>query len=72
MALPKLKTDVAVGKNGVPHKDLIGAVAVGARDEELYASLLTDSRLENKLQKRRKAIYRKIGRCSLSSVVKIC
>ncbi len=59
-------------KPGVPLKDLLGAVAVGARDEELYTSLANRlTRLEKQItEKEKKQFIEKSGGVPLSSVVK--
>lgn len=59
-------------KPGVPLKDLLGAVAVGARDEELYTSLANRlTRLEKQItDKEKKQFIEKSGGIPLSAVVK--
>jgi type I restriction enzyme R subunit len=59
-------------KPGVPLKDLLGAVAVGARDEELYTSLANRlTRLDKQItEKEKKQFIEKSGGVPLSSVVK--
>lgn len=59
-------------KPGVPLKDLLGAVAVGARDEELYTSLANRlTRLDKQItEKEKKQFIEKSGGIPLSVVVK--
>lgn len=59
-------------KPGVPLKDLLGAVAVGARDEELFTSLANRlTRLDKQLtEKEKKQFEEKTGGIPLSQVVK--
>jgi type I restriction enzyme R subunit len=59
-------------KPGVPLKDLLGAVAVGARDEELYTSLANRlTRLDKQLsEKERVQFEEKTGGVKLAQVVK--
>lgn len=59
-------------KPGVPLKDLLGAVAVGARDEELYTSLANRlTRLDKQItEKEKKQFEEKSGGIPLSTVVK--
>lgn len=59
-------------KPGVPLKDLLGAVAVGARDEELYTSLANRlTRLDKQItEKEKKQFIEKSGGIPLSAVVK--
>ena len=59
-------------KPGVPLKDLLGAVAVGARDEELFTSLANRlTRLDKQItEKEKKQFEEKTGGISLSQVVK--
>ena len=60
-------------KPGVPLKDLLGAVAVGARGEDLFTSLANRlTRLDKQLtDKERKQFETQSGGIALSSVVKI-
>ncbi len=59
-------------KPGVPLKDLLGAIAVGARDEELYTSLANRlTRLEKQIsEKEKKQFIERTGGISLKEVVK--
>lgn len=59
-------------KPGVPLKDLLGAVAVGARDEDLFTSLANRlTRLDKQLtEKEKKTFEEKSGGKSLTQVVK--
>jgi type I restriction enzyme R subunit len=59
-------------KPGVPLKDLLGAVAVGARDEELFTSLANRlTRLDKQItEKEKKQFEDKSGGIPLSTVVK--
>ncbi len=59
-------------KPGVPLKDLLGAVAVGARDEELFTSLANRlTRLDKQItDKEKKQFEEKTGGVSLSQAVK--
>ncbi len=59
-------------KPGVPLKDLLGAVAVGARDEDLFTSLANRlTRLDKQItEKERKQFEEKSGGIPLSAVVK--
>jgi type I restriction enzyme R subunit len=59
-------------KPGVPLKDLLGAVAVGARDEDLFTSLANRlTRLEKQItEKEKKQFEKKSGGIPLSTVVK--
>jgi type I restriction enzyme R subunit len=59
-------------KPGVPLKDLLAAVAVGARDEEMFTSLANRlTRLEKQLtEKEKKTFEEKSGGKSLKQVVK--
>jgi type I restriction enzyme R subunit len=59
-------------KPGVPLKDLLGAVAVGARDEELFTSLANRlTRLDKQItEKEKKQFEEKSGGIPLSTVVK--
>lgn len=59
-------------KPGVPLKDLLGAVAVGARDEELFSSLANRlTRLDKQItEKEKKQFIEKSGGIPLSVVVK--
>lgn len=59
-------------KPGVPLKDLLGAVAVGARDEDLYTSLANRlTRLDKQItEKEKKTFEEKSGGIPLSTVVK--
>ncbi len=59
-------------KPGVPLKDLLGAVAVGARDEDLFTSLANRlTRLDKQItEKEKKQFEEKSGGIPLSSVVK--
>lgn len=59
-------------KPGVPLKDLLGAVAVGARDEDLFTSLANRlARLEKQItEKEKKQFEEKSGGKSLTQVVK--
>lgn len=59
-------------KPGVPLKDLLGAVAVGARDEKLFTSLANRlTRLDKQItDKERKQFIEKSGGISLTQVVK--
>ncbi len=59
-------------KPGVPLKDLLGAVAVGVRDEELFTSLANRlTRLDKQItEKEKKQFVEKSGGVTLSSVVK--
>lgn len=59
-------------KPGVPLKDLLGAVAVGARDEELFTSLANRlTRLDKQItDKERKQFVEKTGGPTLTEVVK--
>ena len=69
-----LKTDSCPleKKPGVPLKDLLAAVAVGARDEDLFTSLANRlTRLDKQLtQKEKKTFEEKLGGKSLTQVVK--
>lgn len=59
-------------KPGVPLKDLLGAVTVGARDEDLFTSLANRlTRLDKQItEKEKKQFEEKSGGISLSTVVK--
>ncbi|MBU1011149.1 MAG: DEAD/DEAH box helicase family protein [Bacteroidetes bacterium] len=59
-------------KPGVPLKDLLGAVAVGARDEDLFTSLANRlTRLDKQItEKEKKTFEEKSGGVSLTQVVK--
>jgi type I restriction enzyme R subunit len=59
-------------KPGVPLKDLLGAVAVGARDEELFTTLASRlARLDRQLTKKEKeVIERKTGGLSLAAIAR--
>lgn len=59
-------------KPGVPLKDLLGAVAVGARDEELFTSLANRlTRLDKQITEKEKKIFEeKAGGKTVSEVVK--
>ena len=59
-------------KPGVPLKDLLGAVAVGARDEDLFTSLANRlTRLDKQItEKEKKTFEEKSGGISLTTVVK--
>lgn len=59
-------------KPGVPLKDLLGAVAVGARDEDLFTSLANRlTRLDKQISdKEKKQFEEKTGGITLSTVVK--
>jgi len=59
-------------KPGVPLKDLLGAVAVGARDEDLFTSLANRlTRLDKQItEKEKKQFEEKSGGIPLSTVVK--
>ena len=59
-------------KPGVPLKDLLGAVAVGARDEDLFTSLANRlTRLDKQItEKEKKQFEEKSGGKSLTQVVK--
>ena len=59
-------------KPGVPLKDLLGAVAVGARDEDLFTSLANRlTRLDKQItEKEKKQFAEKTGGISLTQVVK--
>jgi type I restriction enzyme R subunit len=59
-------------KPGVPLKDLLGAIAVGARDEDLYTSLANRlTRLDKQItEKEKQQFTEKAGGKSLSQVVK--
>ncbi|MCW5914220.1 MAG: DEAD/DEAH box helicase family protein [Chitinophagaceae bacterium] len=59
-------------KPGVPLKDLLGAIAVGARDEDLYSSLANRlTRLDKQItEKEKKQFEEKSGGIPVSSVVK--
>ncbi len=59
-------------KPGVPLKDLLGAVAVGARDEDLFTSLANRlTRLDKQITpKEKKQFEEKTGGISLAAVVK--
>lgn len=59
-------------KPGVPLKDLLGAVAVGARDEDLFTSLANRlTRLDKQItEKEKKQFEEKTGGKSLTQVVK--
>ena len=59
-------------KPGVPLKDLLGAVAVGARDEDLFTSLANRlTRLDKQItEKEKKTFEEKSGGIPLSAVVK--
>lgn len=59
-------------KPGVPLKDLLGAVAVGARDEDLFSSLANRlTRLDKQItEKEKKGFEEKSGGISLTQVVK--
>lgn len=59
-------------KPGVPLKDLLGAVAVGARDEDLFTSLANRlTRLDKQItEKEKKQFEEKSGGVSISKVVK--
>ncbi|RJP62722.1 MAG: DEAD/DEAH box helicase [Ignavibacteriales bacterium] len=59
-------------KPGVPLKDLLGAVAVGARDEDLFTSLANRlTRLDKQItEKEKKQFIEKSGGVTLSAVVK--
>lgn len=59
-------------KPGVPLKDLLGAVAVGARDEDLFTSLANRlTRLDKQItEKEKKTFEEKSGGIPLSTVVK--
>lgn len=59
-------------KPGVPLKDLLGAVAVGARDEDLFTSLANRlTRLDKQITEKEKKIFEeKSGGVSLTQVVK--
>lgn len=59
-------------KPGVPLKDLLGAVAVGARDEDLFTSLANRlTRLDKQItEKEKKTFEEKSGGIPLSDVVK--
>lgn len=59
-------------KPGVPLKDLLGAVAVGARDEDLFTSLANRlTRLDKQItEKEKKTFEEKSGGKSLTQVVK--
>lgn len=59
-------------KPGVPLKDLLGAVAVGARDEDLFTSLANRlTRLDKQItEKEKKSFEEKSGGIPLSVVVK--
>ncbi len=59
-------------KPGVSMKDLLGAITVGARDEELFTSLANRlTRLDKQItEKERKQVEEKTGGIPLSSVVK--
>lgn len=59
-------------KPGVPLKDLLGAVAVGARDEDLFTSLANRlTRLDKQItEKEKKQFEEKSGGIPLSAVVK--
>lgn len=59
-------------KPGVPLKELLGAIAVGARDEDLFTSLANRlTRLDKQItEKEKKQFEEKSGGISLSSVVK--
>jgi type I restriction enzyme R subunit len=57
-------------KPGVPLKDLLGAVAAGARDEELFSSLASRlARLDRQLNEKEKAeVERKTGGLGLAAI----
>lgn len=57
-------------KPGVPLKDLLGAVAAGARDEELYSTLASRlARLDRQLtEKEREKVEEKTGGLSLATI----
>jgi type I restriction enzyme R subunit len=59
-------------KPGVPLKDLLGAIAVGARDEDLFTSLANRlTRLDKQItEKEKKQFEEKSGGIPLSAVVK--
>ena len=59
-------------KPGVPLKDLLGAIAVGARDEALFTSLANRlTRLDKQITKKERAKFEeKTGGISVSQVVK--
>ncbi len=59
-------------KPGVPLKDLLGAIAVGARDEDLFTSLANRlTRLDKQItEKEKKQFEEKSGGIPLSTVVK--
>ncbi|NMC40031.1 MAG: DEAD/DEAH box helicase family protein [Bacteroidales bacterium] len=59
-------------KPGVPLKDLLGAIAVGARDEDLFTSLANRlTRLEKQIsEKEKKQFIERTGGISLKEVVK--
>ncbi|MBI2471002.1 MAG: DEAD/DEAH box helicase family protein [Planctomycetes bacterium] len=59
-------------KPGVPLKDLLGAIAVGARDEDLFTSLANRlTRLDKQItEKEKKAFEEKAGGKTISEVVK--
>lgn len=59
-------------KPGVPLKDLLGAIAVGARDEDLFTSLANRlTRLDKQItEKEKKQFEEKTGGITISSVVK--
>lgn len=59
-------------KPGVPLKDLLGAIAVGARDEALYTSLANRlTRLDKQITDKEKKVFEeKTGGIPLSAVVK--